>query len=166
MSLSPNSWLKIDAVSPRPKTPILWLDVSIALPVRVLPFGIGTFTPNTTFLPSFWKCVDLGVCVPLSMRLSKGYPYLLGQIGLVGNIIDAPSCITIARFPLPIRSNRISWKLINFVGRFPVFKTLPIRSNRISWKQFSRSSNRKRIIFPYLLGQIGLVGNSFIKFCV
>ncbi|AKE63562.1 hypothetical protein MYAER_1204 [Microcystis aeruginosa NIES-2549] len=43
--MSPNSWLKIDAASPRPKTPILWLDVSIALPVRVLPFGIGTFTP-------------------------------------------------------------------------------------------------------------------------
>ncbi|MCA2562681.1 MAG: hypothetical protein ACKPH1_02000 [Microcystis panniformis] len=49
--MSPNSWLKIDAVSPRPKTPILWLDVSITLPVRVLPFGIGTFTPpSTTFL--------------------------------------------------------------------------------------------------------------------
>ena len=106
-SLSPNSWLKIDAPSPRPKTPILWLDVSIALPVRVLPFGIGTFTPP---IPPFWRCVDLGVCLPLSMRLSKGYS-------------------------LPIRSNRISWKLFKFIPNDSVF------------------------CVPYLLGQIGLVGN-------
>ena len=66
-------------------------------------------------------------------------PYLLGQIGLVGNKANKPAVnVILSTESLPIRSNRISWKLL-----FPthVIKVddantpLPIRSNRISWKR-------------------------------
>ncbi len=64
-------------------------------------------------------------------------PYLLGQIGLVGNFFGYPSASSFSKSSsLPIRSNRISWKLIFGTGK-------PI-------------SPKKE---PYLLGQIGLVGN-------
>ena len=84
-------------------------------------------------------------------------PYLLGQIGLVGN---PPITFKKSRkFSLPIRSNRISWKP-NCLSRWRrrVAQPLPIRSNRISWKQME-SRKHTRLGLPYLLGQIGLVGN-------
>ena len=66
---------------------------------------------------------------------------------------------------LPIRSNRISWKLtpINIKSITTNRPSLPIRSNRISWKRIQHDAIKRTIrltLYPYLLGQIGLVGNS------
>ncbi len=113
--------------------------MSIALPVRVLPFGIGTFTPPLPpFYPMDCRCVDLGVCLPLSIRLSKGYS-------------------------LPIRSNRISWKL-NTIPCFYSLDEVPYLLGQMglvgNGKVISRFSKRQN--HPYLLGQIGLVGNLFL----
>ena len=63
-------------------------------------------------------------------------PYLLGQIGLVGNF---GGC-----------------RIVDLINR-----TLPIRSNRISWKPPIIKVASTTNINPYLLGQIGLVGNFF-----
>ena len=41
--------------------------------------------------------------------------------------------------------------------------TLPIRSNRISWKRHINHNIRLMESSPYLLGQIGLVGNSWVN---
>nr|CAO88402.1 unnamed protein product [Microcystis aeruginosa PCC 7806] len=59
---------------------------------------------------------------------------------------------------LPIRSNRISWKPNpeRMIAEYQ--KPLPIRSNRISWKR-SLLRVLNFMASPYLLGQIGLVGN-------
>ena len=41
-------------------------------------------------------------------------------------------------------------------------ESLPIRSNRISWKRIQHDAIKRTIrltLYPYLLGQIGLVGN-------
>jgi hypothetical protein len=66
-------------------------------------------------------------------------PYLLGQIGLVGN---------------SLRLKRLSYL-------YDLLPSLPIRSNRISWKHSSISLSVGSVSHsnPYLLGQIGLVGN-------
>ncbi len=64
-------------------------------------------------------------------------PYLLGQIGLVGNFLSHV-----------------------WMTPSPRFRPLPIRSNRISWKQNLVDCIRDECpLPPYLLGQIGLVGN-------
>jgi hypothetical protein len=75
-------------------------------------------------------------------RILGIHPYLLGQIGLVGNVdgqrkeaCQGGACLV---SPLPIRSNRISWKL------FPTNYT----------------GDQYTVAVPYLLGQIGLVGNA------
>ena len=89
-------------------------------------------------IPPFWRCVDLGVCLPLSMRLSKGYS-------------------------LPIRSNRISWKFKLILLECVKF-ALPYLLGQIglvgNLKQWQFALNAAR---PYLLGQIGLVGNSIAR---
>ncbi len=66
-------------------------------------------------------------------------PYLLGQIGLVGN------------------------KLSSMAKEYSYFDTLPIRSKRISWK-LRVFIDKLLALFPYLLGQIGLVGNVITYF--
>ena len=84
--------------------------------------------------PLFWRCVDLGVCVPLSMRLSKGYS-------------------------LPIRSNRISWKPKNIT--VITRKACPYLLGQIGLVGNTGSFWNMMIEpGPYLLGQIGLVGNT------
>ncbi len=111
--------------------------MSIALPVRVLPFGIGTFTPPLPpFYPMHCRCVDLGVCLPQSIRLSKGYS-------------------------LPIRSNRISWKLLAYGERSHCRHRGPYLLGQIGLVGNLSYPNEKlkSAILPYLLGQIGLVGN-------
>ncbi len=85
-------------------------------------------------IPPFWRCVDLGVCLPLSMRLSKGYS-------------------------LPIRSNRISWKPKNIT--VITRKACPYLLGQIGLVGNTGSFWNMMIEpGPYLLGQIGLVGNT------
>ena len=69
-----------------------------------------------------------------SSPLKYGHsPYLLGQIGLVGNNFGLTQKYQASA--LPIRSNRISWKLLKpSVNHAIPGLPLPIRSNRISWK--------------------------------
>ena len=88
-------------------------------------------------------------------RFSKrqNHPYLLGQIGLVGN--NSPSTVRLEQLvpgiPLPIRSNRISWKLkILGIGQHDSRGNhpLPIRSNRISWKRACYGTCKIQVFRP------------------
>ncbi len=86
-------------------------------------------------------------------------PYLLGQIGLVGNPIISPFS-TLSAKTLPIRSNRISWKhqsdLVVVCEKPPyLLGQIGLVGNNILLAK-ARLVRKKQ---PYLLGQIGLVGN-------
>ena len=70
------------------------------------------------------------------MVCSRCVPYLLGQIGLVGNLLP------------------------KYLFQYQIASALPIRSNRISWKLLESLLESYLITVPYLLGQIGLVGNA------
>ncbi len=113
--------------------------------------------PLPPFYPMHCRCVDLGVCLPLSIRLSKGY-----SLPIRSNRISWKHKSSECRIPdydsLPIRSNRISWKRLMRSKALYITISLPIRSNRISWKP-SFPVSLERVAPPYLLGQIGLVGN-------
>ena len=85
-------------------------------------------------------------------------PYLLGQIGLVGNKFPIANNFARELSSLPIRSNRISWKRFRLNNLIQPDRALPIRSNRISWKPKNITVITRKAC-PYLLGQIGLVGN-------
>ena len=63
-------------------------------------------------------------------------PYLLGQIGLVGNLLLS-ACITAVK-PTPYLLGQIGLVGNAIASGFVMTgnPTLPIRSNRISWKQF------------------------------
>jgi hypothetical protein len=90
--------------------------------------------PLPLFYPMDCRCVDLGVCLPLSIRLSKGYS-------------------------LPIRSNRISWKPKNIT--VITRKACPYLLGQIGLVGNTGSFWNMMIEpGPYLLGQIGLVGNT------
>ncbi len=86
-------------------------------------------------------------------------PYLLGQIGLVGNKFPIANNFARELSSLPIRSNRISWKRFRLNNLIQPDRALPIRSNRISWKPKNITVITRKAC-PYLLGQIGLVGNT------
>jgi hypothetical protein len=100
--------------------------------------------PLLPFYPMHCRCVDLGVCLPLSIRLSKGYslPIRSNRISWKLKNDHTVFCLEFFQsFPLPIRSNRISWK--HLLTRKTIHShqlviqvSLPIRSNRISWKRF------------------------------
>ena len=88
--------------------------------------------------------------VPRVITNKCNSPYLLGQIGLVGNsrLISITSAYSASASALPIRSNRISWKLDIVVALFCNHraKTLPIRSNRISWKRHVSTTRLRRFL--------------------
>ena len=74
---------------------------------------------------------------PLKYQMPAFGPYLLGQIGLVGNITLL--CPPSSRMLLPYLLGQIGLvgnkKMLSM--KFPmanIFAPLPIRSNRISWK--------------------------------
>ncbi len=86
------------------------------------------------------------------------YPYLLGQIGLVGN--SWVNCSAIVDWLSPYLLGQIglvgNFRRSNWLQGIP--QALPIRSNRISWKREWPARPPRGM--PYLLGQIGLVGNA------
>ena len=98
-SLSPNSWLKIDAPPPRPKTPILWLRCVDCSPSQGSTLWYRDFYPPQYHL--FGDASIWGSVFPSRWDFPRGTPYLLGQIGLVGNLTASLTKASVGTLPLP-----------------------------------------------------------------
>ena len=133
-------------------------------PSGFYPLVSGLLPPHYHLFTLWIAGASIWVSVfPSRWDFPRGTPYLLGQIGLVGNALgpwvasnkDNPYLLGQIGLVGNERSNERS----NFSSKRT---TLPIRSNRISWKPLTASSNDRFFVVPYLLGQIGLVGHKSV----
>ena len=103
-----------------------------------------------------WKLLQIAF-----RRFFSIIPYLLGQIGLVGNNLRTAMAFTFKKFlpPLPTGSNRTCWK--PFFAVSLAWQSWPYLLGQIGLVGNALWVTKYALVtMPYLLGQIGLVGNS------